>query len=279
MAASVTRARTTARLALQPVRWSSSRSIFRGSKANKMGLSLELDALLRNSHDMRVFGLGFLVELSSRAAYARCVAQRLAYYGAMERRFDGCSTGAISKVWPLFARDLRRHDRLARDLDAVSDVAPSGELSPATRAYVRSIEGASPDALLGHFYTRYFADLFGGSMLGTPTELALGLPHKCAAYTFEPHVLRARGDVVERAYEAINECGDAISPQVRREIVDEARAAFAHNARMITERGGLAIGVGAARGVANLVGGYARKRLAPAVLGEIAGRIATRRMS
>lgn len=256
----------------------SSRAIFRESRANKVGLSLELDGLLRNSHDMRVFGLGFLVELSTKANYARCVAQRLAYYEAMERRFDECTTGGISKVWPLFERDLRRRDRLARDLEAVADVAPTGALSAATQAYVRAIEASSADALVGHFYTRYFADLFGGSMLGLPTELALGLPHPPAAYQFSAEVMNNRQAVVERAYEAINACGDELSPEVRREVVEEARAAFGHNAEMIKERGALSIGAGALHGAANLVVGYGQRKLVPTALGEVVGRMAVRRI-
>lgn len=257
---------------------STSSAIFRESAANKRGLSRDLDALLRNSHDMRTFGLGFLVELSSRASYARCVSQRLAYYEAMERRFDESTTGGISKVWPLFEKDLRRRDRLSADLEAVADVAPAGAPSAATQAYVRAINAATPDALVGHFYTRYFADLFGGSMLGTPTQLALDLP-SCAAYQFGPEVMGDRQAVVERAYEAINAVGDELSPEARQQVVDEARAAFAHNANIIKERGALSIGTGAVVGAVNLVAGYGRRRLVPAVLGEITGRIAARRIS
>jgi heme oxygenase len=35
------------------------------------------------------------------------------------------------------------------------------------------LRGAAP-LLVAHFYTRYMADLFGGSMLGWPTKRALG---------------------------------------------------------------------------------------------------------
>jgi len=70
------------------------------------------------------------------------------------------------------------------------DAAPS----PATAAYVARLREAAladaapggPPLLLAHVYVRYFADLFGGSMLGRPTADALHLPALPRFYVHPP---------------------------------------------------------------------------------------------
>ena len=71
---------------------SSSGAIFRASRANKQGLSKALDGTLRNSHDMRVFGVGMLAEFASKDSYRHFLLQRYHFYTAMERRFDAVSS-------------------------------------------------------------------------------------------------------------------------------------------------------------------------------------------
>jgi heme oxygenase len=258
---------------------STSRDIFRGSVANKVGLSQRLDALLRNSHDMRLFGVGFLAEVGGQRSYARALAARYHYYAAMEARFDAAApASAIGQVWPRFEAELRRTDRLAADLRALGTEPALAPRTAALDAYVAAIGAASANGLLGHFYCRYFADLFGGSMLGTPTRLALGLADECAAYRFPPRVEADRRAYVESVYVAINDAGEALSEPQRAEVVEEARGAFAHNGELVKERGLPVLGQAVA-GVANLVLGYGRRwMLHAAPLGEIGGRIVKRRL-
>lgn len=256
---------------------SSSRAIFRASRANKVGLSRELDATLKSSHDMRIFGIGFLAECASPAAYTRALSARMSYYSAMEARFDKASPQSpMGALWPRFAPELRQRPALLQDLDTVgvrgadaASHAPSGALAE----YVGAIEAASDNALVGHFYTRYFADLFGGSMIGEPTRLAVALPRECAFYRFPPAVEGARGEYVERVYEGINEVGEKMGEVGRAEAVDEARRAFAHNAALVTEVGLPTAILGAARGAVNIAVGYAARGLAPKPLGTVAARM------
>ncbi|KAJ1630426.1 hypothetical protein T492DRAFT_1002978 [Pavlovales sp. CCMP2436] len=258
---------------------SSSREIFRGSRANKVGLSSELDKLLFNHHDMRLFGLGFLAEVSSVKSYVHATASRLRYYTAMEARFDCAESGAITHVWPLFSAELRRSERLANDLRAVG-VDPAYALrSPALDAYVTTIEKASDDDLVGHLYTRYFADMFGGSMLGHPTKLALGLPMECAAYGFAQHVRANRGEYIESVYAAINAAGETLTEEQRRAVVEESRRAFSHNAELVKERSYAVLLPQAALGVVNLLTGYARHFLLPTqIIKQMAERLLNRRL-
>ena len=68
--------------------------IFRGSVANKSGLSHALDAVMREGHhDMRAFGRGTLAALASRAAYARFTAAHFHFYSELERRLDDAARG------------------------------------------------------------------------------------------------------------------------------------------------------------------------------------------
>eukprot|EP00854_Cymbomonas_tetramitiformis_P000352 gene352-657_t len=146
---------------------SSSAKIFKESRANKVGLSYALDGSLRSGeHDMKVFGLGFLRTVSTRQEFANITASMYFFYKAMEVEFDAFVASEASKV-----------------------------ASPATLRYVQRIHEVAkqePALLLGHFYCRYFADLFGGSMLGYPTKIALALNGIPAFYQFDPSVVGAQ---------------------------------------------------------------------------------------
>ena len=139
---------------------------------------------------MRVFGTGTLAALVSRASLAKFLAAHHHFYAELETRLDDAARGSdptpSGALWRRFSAELRRAPSLADDVsvlldDSVSEHAPT----PAVAAYVGGIaraaerESSSPDApplLIAHFYVRYFADLFGASMLGWPTKRALGLP-------------------------------------------------------------------------------------------------------
>ncbi|KAJ1418809.1 hypothetical protein B484DRAFT_453583 [Ochromonadaceae sp. CCMP2298] len=246
---------------------SSSGAIFRSSVANKKGLSLLLDSTLRRSHDMKVFGIGAVAEFASRESYRHFHSQRFHFYAAMERKFDqevreaaSSTHRGIALVWPHFSADLRQKPSLLEDLAQVGvpSEAHMPPATPATAAYILSIEQASPEALIGHFYCRYFADLFGGSMLGSPTALALALPPP-RFYSFP--AVKQRGAYIESIYERINAAGDLMDPALQQQVALATEAAFAHNAEVIKEIGMLRISLRAVQGLANVSSAYVKKRL------------------
>lgn len=262
-------------------------AIFRGSVANKSGLSHALDAVMREGHhDMRAFGRGTLAALASRAAYARFTAAHFHFYSELERRLDDAARGPnptpTGSVWRRFSEDLRRAPALERDLAVLLDTTPGDHpVSPATAAYMRAIATAAereasscsagsrePDratpSLLAHFYARYLADLFGGSMLGWPTRRALGFKQTPQFYTHDvfdsgkPGV--SRKQYVERVYEAINDAGEDIGANATAETVEEARRAFAANAAVFAEGSGSSL-LAATVGGVRVMGGYAAERI------------------
>ena len=153
-------------------------------------------------------------------------------------------------------------------------------MSPATAAYMRTIATAAEreesscsrtedgertrtdadatPALLAHFYARYLADLFGGSMLGWPTRRALGFATTPQFYVHD--VFESKGGVtrktfVERVYEAINDAGAGV-PAAAAETVEEARRAFSANAAVFAEGG--VVAPPRHRGGARVLGGTPR---------------------
>ena len=187
--------------------FSSAGAIFRGSVANKHGLSALLDGTLKGNHDMKSFGLGFVRSCSSREAYAKFTTSHYHFYSAMEQAFDAQPEGsAMHGVWAAVPELHGAPAKLEVDLAEVGVDAASTAASPAAAAYVQAVEAASNSndgvELIGHFYCRYFADLFGGSMLGTPTRLSLGLKSSSPAfYRFGPTVEDHRADFIEHVYE------------------------------------------------------------------------------
>ncbi|KAK3276821.1 hypothetical protein CYMTET_15133 [Cymbomonas tetramitiformis] len=238
---------------------SSSAKIFKESRANKVGLSYALDGSLRSGeHDMKVFGLGFLRTVSTRQEFANITASMYFFYKAMEVEFDAfvaseaskssqgnmktvANGGAsVSRVWREFP-ELRRAPRLQQDYEGLGLDIDSAVASPATLRYVQRIHEVAkqePALLLGHFYCRYFADLFGGSMLGYPTKIALALNGIPAFYQFDPSVETNRQQYIERVYALLNEEGDTLNEGLRNAIVAEAITAFRHNQDIFLEQPG-----------------------------------------
>jgi len=243
---------------------SESKNIIKSTAANKKGLSKLLDTTLKTSHDLKVFGLGTAASMANRDRYVRFTRSMLAVYTAMEIGLDSRPSPAIATVWDLFGDDLRRSQALRLDLiEVIGEEKFWPECSPATLRYVSAIENAvKADSeshgarLLGHFYCRYFADLFGGQALGGPYRYALGLERSPRHYDFGEFGANRR-ESIDRIYESLNEAGEMLADETAREaVLEETRSAFKHNIAVYSEDGKLfSDGV---RGGANMVFGYSK---------------------
>ena len=253
----------------------SSGSILRDSKANKEGLSYALDGTMRRgAHDMKTFGSGTLRALATRNALFEFLDGHRIFYHAMEAELDAAD-GPTANVWKRFQGELRRFPALEHDCAVLSKLTGKRERwhpSPAAAAYVSRLREAGrlerlcgTPVLLGHFYTRYLADLFGGSMLGWPTKLACGLHETPRFYQHSGISSLNRGQYVESIYEALNDAGKDLSASQESEVVNEATLAFALNAALYKEGiGGQGTGMllCAAVGGLNVAVGFARDRIA-----------------
>lgn len=113
--------------------------------------------------------------------------------------------------------------------------------SAATTRYVQRIQEVGrrePELLVAHTYTRYLGDLSGGQVLKKIAQKALGLPSSgegLAFFTFPgipnatkfKQLYRARMNSLE------------MTPEVRRRVLDEAKAAFLLNIQLFEELQGL----------------------------------------
>ena len=186
---------------------------------------------------MKVFMSGAISEFTE-TKYKHFALQRYHFYTAMEKRFDNSSSsGALNKLWKPLSLELRQADCLRDDLKEVNLTEPERfPPTPATKAYIKCIEQASENGLIGHFYCRYFADLFGGSMLGHPTSISLGVPSP-KFYSFPSSVTNDRAAYIERVYQKINECGETMDESNRTAVVRQAETAFEYNVGIIKEQG------------------------------------------
>ena len=159
-----------------------SASIMKTCAANKVPSSLarQLDRTLREGHDMKVFGLGTAATMGDLQRYRRFTTSMHAVYSAMEEELDRADGPAASPIvhalWSQHGACLRRAELLALDLADIG--GPAVIQSVATKEYVAAIRTAGADdrerggaRMLGHLYCRYFADLFGGSLLAMPTRV------------------------------------------------------------------------------------------------------------
>ncbi|XP_004844819.1 heme oxygenase 1 [Heterocephalus glaber] len=137
------------------------------------------------------------------------------------------------------------HRRLALEQDMAFWYGPRWRhaipCSPATSRYVQRIHEVGrmePELLVAHTYTRYLGDLSGGQVLKRIAQKALGLPGSgegLAFFTFPgipnatkfKQLYRARMNSLE------------MTPEVRRRVLQEAKAAFLLNIQLFEELQGL----------------------------------------
>ena len=245
---------------------SESSQIIRTIASNKVpnSLSQRLDTTLKDSHDMKVFGLGTLSSMSSVDRYTRFTHSLYGVYSTLEEELEKSSSSspAIESFWKNHESILKRSEKLRLDLEDVG--CDFGEYTPATMDYISTIRSAGEKdrednggRLLGHAYTRYLADLMGGQVLGTPTRLALGLKEGTPRqYSFTYGDGMDRKMYVEKIYKDLNDSGDLICPMKSDKletVVSEARTAFKCNIQVYSEE---PIWIASTVGLKNIAFGY-----------------------
>eukprot|EP00927_Polykrikos_kofoidii_P079409 TRINITY_DN76195_c0_g1_i1.p1 TRINITY_DN76195_c0_g1~~TRINITY_DN76195_c0_g1_i1.p1 ORF type:complete len:320 (+),score=54.07 TRINITY_DN76195_c0_g1_i1:58-1017(+) len=231
---------------------------------NKEGLSSELDAAVAAGSDPHKFSVGFWSSCQSREEYTRFMLSHYFFYGALERAFDAQPPEShMARLWRACPELRGAPRKLERDLRFVGVDGTSAAPSPAAANYVAAVEEASADGaeLVGHFYCRYFADLFGGSTLGQVARLSIGLPRgRPEFYEFPAEVEENRAAYVEHLYRLLTVEGARMGPEARARAVEAAQNALALNAAIYAETTKRPL-LGAVRGATNFACGQAAELL------------------
>jgi len=248
---------------------SESRNILRTGAANKLpgSLSLALDTTLKEGHDMKTFGLGTAASMATRERYARFTAAMYAVYSTMEQELDATAethSPAVHSVWAKHGQILRRAPALQTDLADVLEQVPPRK--PATEKYLEGIKLAGEKdradkggRLLGHLYCRYFADLFGGSMLAMPYRVALSLPADTPRhYSFDLPSGGGRRAFIEDVYRSLNSAGETMTEEGRGIVRDEALQAFKYNIGVYSEE---PIYMDSVKGTLNICTGFVSAKI------------------
>ena len=195
----------------------------------------------------RRFVAGFFKGLGRRESFAQLTTAFYFVYEAMERALDTLDCPTLTALdFP----ELRRLPGLERDMafyygaDWRNKIKPS----PATRKYVAQIErvaASEPELLVGHLYSRYLGDLFGGQMMSGMALKTLGEKvgdgtGGLAFYEFDA-IPDSKAFITEW-YTALNALD--LSEEQRERIVEEANVVFRLNIEVFNELEGSAIGSG-----------------------------------
>lgn len=215
---------------------------------------------------MKIFGAGTLATMASRTRYHQFLTNLQAIYATMEEELDAASIPAVKSdtirvVWKPHEQVLRRSERYQQDLEELKTLSEGKEprVSPCSLRYLQAIRLAGEmdrsdggGRLLGHLYCRYFADLFGGQMLGRPYELALQLPRTPRHLEFD--IPLTRQALLEHLYEDLNKAGKLLTANQLEDVRKESIAAFQHNVKVYSEEPGMI--TLAAKGCLNCVLGW-----------------------
>mmetsp|Transcript_927 Transcript_927/g.1420 ORF Transcript_927/g.1420 Transcript_927/m.1420 type:complete len:283 (-) Transcript_927:205-1053(-) len=210
----------------------------------KEGLALQLDDGTRKSHSIAqnsAFVKGFFKGLSNRDSYSKLLTSLYFVYVAMEEAFDATTEERVKQMDG--NKELRRVDSARKDMEYFygegweEKIKPSG----ATQRYVARIQEVArdnPKLLIGHQYTRYLGDLFGGQMMGGMATKSLGLSDGKGIDFYKFNDIDDSTDFITKWYTKLNALD--LTDEEKAAIVDEANLIFALNIEILEELEGSA---------------------------------------
>ena len=202
------------------------------------GLAFMLDNGTRKSHSMAentAFVSGFFKGVSTREAYRNLLTSLYFVYETMETCMD---TTTDTFVKALDDPVLRRLPALQQDMDFFHGDEWQNVIrpSPATRAYVARIKEVAekqPYLLIGHQYSRYLGDLFGGQMMGGMATRSLSLENGKGVAFYQFDDIDNTKDYITDWYKRLNNLN--LTEEQKQKIVDEANLVFALNVGIFDE--------------------------------------------
>jgi len=204
-----------------------------------------LDDGTRKSHSVAEstqFVTGFFKGLGDTKSFSELVTSLYFVYEAMEDEFESLRDDHVRAMdFP----ELRRLPALEDDMAYFhgpnwrNSISPS----PATIQYcnrIREVAQKDPILLIGHQYSRYVGDLFGGQMMGGMAVKSLGLQKDgpgTAFYRFRDIVDTKA--FIEEWYTVLNRLD--LDDSQKKAIVDEANVVFKLNIDLFEELDGSAV--------------------------------------
>lgn len=216
-----------------------------GVSARQSGLALLLDDGTRKSHSVAEstqFVTGFFKGLGDTKSFSELVTSLYFVYDAMETAFDTLQEENVKKMdFP----ELRRRAAIEEDMEYFHGPSWRDSIrpSPATIKYcdqIRKVASEDPVLLIGHQYSRYVGDLFGGQMMGGMAVKSLSLQKDGPGTAF--YRFREIGNTkafIEEWYTTLNSLD--LTQTQKQAIVDEANVVFRLNIELFEELDGSAL--------------------------------------
>lgn len=206
--------------------------------ARLSGLALALDDGTRKSHSVAqntAFVTGFFRGIATTTSYAQLLSSLFFVYEAMENAMD--ETVDLN-VKAMDFPELRRVQALEEDMLYFFGDNWRAEVEPsrATQEYVERIEQVAreePYLLVGHMYTRYLGDLFGGQMMMGMARRSLELDAGKGTAFYQFDDVPETKQFIESWYRDLNKLD--LSDDEKKAIVDEANLVFALNIKVFDD--------------------------------------------
>lgn len=212
--------------------------------ARQSGMALMLDDGTRKSHSVAEstqFVTGFFKGLGDRESFAKLVTSLYFVYKAMEEEFEATPNVNVKELdFP----ELRRLSAIEEDMAYFhgehwrKTISPS----PATIRYcdrIHEVASTNPTLLVGHQYSRYVGDLFGGQMMGGMAVKSLDLQGGFGTSFYKFQDIANTKAFIEQWYSTLNQLN--LSEAEKQDIVDEANVVFRLNIDIFEELEGSAL--------------------------------------
>jgi len=209
--------------------------------ARLSGMALMLDDGTRKSHSVAEstqFVTGFFKGLGDRESFSKLVTSLYFIYEAMEIAFDSTEDQSVKHLdFP----QLRRLPALEVDMEYFHGPRWRESIKPslATVRYcdqIRRVAAENPYLLIGHQYSRYVGDLFGGQMMGGMAVKSLGLKEGAGTAFYRFKDISNTKSFIQTWYSTLNAL--SLSEAQKKAIVDEANVVFRLNIDVFEELDG-----------------------------------------
>jgi len=214
------------------------------ANARKTGMALLLDDGTRKSHSIAEntqFLTGFFKGLGDKESFSKLVTSLYFVYKAMEEAFDTLDDPSVKALdYP----ELRRLPALEEDMEYFHGPEWRQKVQPSVGAIkyveqIKKVAAEKPYLLVGHQYSRYVGDLFGGQMISGMAAKSLSLEQGAGTAFYDFKDISDTKAFIQTWYRALNDM--ELTDAQKEEIVVEANVVFRLNIEIFEELDGSAL--------------------------------------